>query len=96
MALIRSIFTKKDLLLLDEPTSAMDIKSTLDAEKIIKDYHMQFGCTIIFATHSINQAERLADEILFLSNGELIEKTNAKTFITSPQTDELKNFLLQI
>ena len=96
MALIRSLVVRHNLLLLDEPTSAMDINATLKAEELIKKYKEEFDGTIIMATHSIKQAQRLADVVLFLDNGEIKEIADAQTFIDHPQSDELKDFLQKI
>ena len=96
MALVRSLVINHDLLLLDEPTSAMDINATLQAEELIKKYKEEFNGTIILATHSIKQAQRLADTVLFLDNGEVKEIADAQTFIDSPQSNELKDFLQKI
>ena len=96
MALVRSLVINHDLLLLDEPTSAMDINATLQAEELIKKYKEEFNGTIILATHSIKQAQRLADTVIFLDNGEVKEIADAQTFIDSPQSNELKDFLQKI
>ena len=96
MALVRSLVINHDLLLLDEPTSAMDINATLQAEELIKKYKEGFNGTIILATHSIKQAQRLADTVIFLDNGEVKEIADAQTFIDSPQSNELKDFLQKI
>ena len=96
MALIRSLVVRHNLLLLDEPTSAMDINATLKAEELIQKYKEEFDGTIIMATHSIKQAQRLADVVLFLDNGEIKEIADAQTFIDHPQSDELKDFLQKI
>lgn len=96
MALVRSLVINHPLLLLDEPTSAMDINATLQAEDLIKKYKEEFNGTIILATHSIKQAQRLADTVLFLDNGEIKEIADAQTFIDSPQSNELKDFLQKI
>lgn len=96
MALIRSLALKHDLLLLDEPTSAMDINATIKAEDLIRNYKEKNNNTIIIATHSIRQAERLADIVLYLENGQIKEIADAHTFIDSPQTQELKDFLQKV
>lgn len=93
MALARTLLQKCDLLLMDEPTSAMDIPATKVAEEVIIKYCEEYNPTVIFATHSLNQAERLADVVLFMKEGEIIEVCDAKTFINEPKTEELKEFL---
>ncbi|MBR6349319.1 MAG: ABC transporter ATP-binding protein [Lachnospiraceae bacterium] len=66
MALARLLMKKYDLLILDEPTAAVDVKSVELAEKMILNYHNDTGCTVILVTHSAAQAERLADRIIYL------------------------------
>ncbi|MBR5991817.1 MAG: ABC transporter ATP-binding protein, partial [Clostridia bacterium] len=63
MALCRTMLSGAQVLLLDEPTAAMDVESTLLAEDIIRRYNKDNGATIILITHSLSQAKRLADEI---------------------------------
>ncbi len=96
MALIRSLVLDHDLLLLDEPTSAMDINASIKTEELIKTYKEKNNNTIIIATHSIRQAERLADTILYIEDGKIKEIADAHTFIDHPQTQELKEFLLKV
>lgn len=93
MALARCLVVEHKILLLDEPTAALDVSATATAEKIIQDYYLEYKPTIIFATHSLKQAERLADVVIFLKHGKIIEIADAKTFISNPQTEELKEFL---
>lgn len=96
MTLVRSLIIKHDLLLLDEPTSAMDINATLKAEELIRSYKEKHNNTIIMATHSINQAQRLADVILYIESGQIKEIADAKEFIDHPHTQELKDFLQKV
>jgi len=64
MALCRLLMKKYDLIVLDEPTAAMDAASVPLAEKLILNYSEKTGATIILITHSIEQAKRLANEII--------------------------------
>lgn len=93
VALARTLLCRHDLLLLDEPTSAMDIQATATAEKVLNDYISEFNPTLIFSTHSVKQAERIADYVIFLKDGKIIETATAKEFLENPQTEELKQFL---
>jgi len=95
MALARSLVQKHDILLLDEPTSAMDLGATAIAERVLSEYYLEYSPTIIFATHSIKQAERFADYVIFLKDGKVKEIADAKDFISNPQSEELKAFLNQ-
>ena len=93
MALCRLLMRKYELLILDEPTAAMDMESTALSERLIEDYRRETGCTVILITHSLQQAKRMADEVIFLDKGRLGEKGEAKKLLTAPETDALKKFL---
>ena len=90
-ALLRTLMQDCDVLLLDEPTSSMDTSSAKIAEDLVKQYHERTGCTVFIVTHSVAQAESIADEILFLSEGKLLER--GKDIIKFPATSELQLFL---
>ena len=82
-----------ELLVLDEPSSAMDIESTLLAERLIRDYRDRTGCAVLIVTHSINQAERIADEVLFLSEGRLIERGSPEKLIKHSENEITRRFI---
>ena len=90
-ALLRTLMQESKLLLLDEPTSSMDISSAKIAEELIKDYRARTNCTVFIVTHSVLQAETIADEILFLDGGKILER--GKDITKSPSTPELQLFL---
>lgn len=91
MALARAMLAGGDVLLLDEPTSAMDMESAVLAENLILDQYKDK--TVIFATHSVQQAERLADEIIFMDNAEIVEVLPAKDFRASASNPLTKQFV---
>ena len=93
MALARLLMRDYELLVLDEPSSAMDIESTLLAEKLIRDYRDRTGCAVLIVTHAINQAERIADEVLFLSEGKLIERGSSEKLIRHPENEITRRFI---
>ena len=93
MALARLLMRRYELLILDEPTTAMDMASTLISEKLIKDYRRDCGCAILLVTHSLQQARRMADEVIFLDSGKLCEKGKAEKLLYSPDSEGLKQFL---
>lgn len=72
MALARVLMKSYDLLILDEPTASMDQAAIPAAEKLILDYQKRTGCTILLITHSPEQAERLADQVLLLDEGKIV------------------------
>ncbi|MCR5577017.1 MAG: ATP-binding cassette domain-containing protein [Oscillospiraceae bacterium] len=93
MALCRILMSRYDLLILDEPTTAMDMESTLAAEKLIRDTCGETGCAVLLITHSISQARRIADRVLVLQRGELIEQGAAEAVLSAPSKEETRRFL---
>lgn len=93
MALARLFMKDYGLYILDEPCSAMDIESTLLAEKLICRRSKELGCVMLIITHSVNQALRIADEVLFLSEGRLTERGEARRVLLSPEDEKTKRFL---
>lgn len=93
MALARLLMRDYELIVLDEPCSAMDIESTLLAEKLIRDYRDRIGCAVLIVTHSISQAERIANEVLFLSDGKLIERGSPENLINHPESEITRRFI---
>lgn len=93
MALARLLMKKYELIVLDEPTSAMDIESTFLAEKLICDYRDETNCAVLLITHSVAEAERIADEIIFISSGILTERGEPDKLIHSPENEKTKQFI---
>ena len=93
MAICRTLMSGATIVLLDEPTAAMDIESTLLSEKLISDYRDKNGATVVMVTHSIGQAKRIADEVIFMKDGAIIESGSADKVLYSPDNEETKKFL---
>ena len=93
MAFARMIALPRRLLLLDEPTASADIRGTDQIEGTLLKYAAETGCTIIFSTHSPAQALRLANEVLFLDHGVIIEKGKSEQIIRNPREQSTKTFL---
>ncbi len=93
MALARLCMATCALLLLDEPTAAMDIASTHASEALIRDYAQETHATVLLITHSLAQAARLADELLFLDKGQLVEYGSKESLLHEPKTQALKRFI---
>lgn len=93
MAMARLLMREHELLILDEPTAAMDVTAALLAERILSEYHERTGCTVLLVTHSMKQARRLADRILFLKDGRLVEQGEAGQVLDCPQHPDTKAFL---
>ena len=93
MALARLMMKQFDLLILDEPTAAMDMETTGLAEQLILDYVKETGCALVLVTHSLQQARRVADEVLFFHKGALLESGPAAQVLFSPKNPETTRFL---
>ena len=93
MALARLMMKGYGTVILDEPTAAMDMESTLLSEKLIVQYVRQTGCALILVTHSLQQARRTADRVLFLHKGRLIEQGPTDAVLNAPAHPETGKFL---
>jgi len=93
VALARVLMRDLEVLLLDEPIAAMDISSSKMAEDVLIEYVEKNNCTMIFATHSLNQAEKLSDKIMFFHNGQLDEFGDTKRVLSNPISHHLIEFL---
>jgi polar amino acid transport system ATP-binding protein len=92
VALARAIAPKPKLLLLDEPTSALDPMMTQDVLDLIRAL-AEGGQRIVLSTHEIAFARKVADWVLFLEQGKIVESSPAKEFFASPRHETAKEFL---
>jgi tungstate transport system ATP-binding protein len=92
LAIARAWALRPQVMFLDEPTSSLDPAATKAIEEMIETIHAD-GVKIVMTTHDLGQARRLADEILFLHHGRLLEQTPAGQFFAEPQTEEARAFI---
>lgn len=92
LAIARAWMLDPEVLFLDEPTANLDPGSTHAIERIVDTIHAA-GTKIVMVTHNLGQARRLADEILFLHGGRLLERTAAEAFFRKPATAEAAAYL---
>jgi tungstate transport system ATP-binding protein len=92
LALARAWALAPEILFLDEPTANLDPAATRAVEEAIAAFH-ESGTKIVMTTHDLGQARRLADEVLFLHRGRLIERLPAADFFRAPATAEARAFL---
>ena len=83
-ALARAMVLKPGLLLLDEPTANLDPHSAALMEGIIREGRSESNATVVLATHNMQQARRLSDRVIFLSEGRLVEHSATNKFFTAP------------
>jgi len=91
LCIARTIAISPNILLLDEPTSALDPISTKKIETLISSLKDKY--TIIMVTHNLKQAQRIADETIFMRDGKIIEHAPTKTFFTKPKHELTKEYL---
>lgn len=92
LALARAWATQPEVLFLDEPTANLDPAATRAVEEIIQVFRSS-GTKIVMTTQGMGQARRLADEVLFLHRGRLLEHGPADGFFEHPQTREAQAFI---
>ena len=93
MALVRLMMKRYDLVVLDEPTAAMDMETTLLSEKLIAEYVNETGCALVLVTHSLQQARRIADEVWYFHKGTLLESGPKEQVLYDPEQPETRQFL---
>ena len=94
-AIARALCMEPKIMLFDEPTSALDpemIKEVLDAMVNLA----KAGMTMIVVTHEMGFAKEVADEVIFMDEGMIVEKAPTKDFFAKPKSDRTKLFLSQI
>ena len=92
LALVRALALDPKILFLDEPTASLDPASTAAIEGIVTAAHER-GTKVIYVTHDVGQARRLADEVVFLHRGCLLEHTPAHQFFDNPTSQEARDYL---
>jgi len=92
VALARAWALEPELLILDEPTASLDPASSREVERIIGEIAAT-GARILMTTHNLGQAKRLAEDIVFIDRGRIVEQTAVAQFFTLPQTEAAQRFL---
>lgn len=93
IAIVRALALKPELMLFDEVTASLDSEMVRGVLEIIRELAEKDDMTMIIVTHEMNFAEKIADKVLFLEDGKILEQTDGKTFFRNPQTDRAKEFL---
>ena len=95
VAIARALCMKPEIMLFDEPTSALDpemISEVLDTMvELAKE-----GMTMICVTHEMGFARQVADRVVFMADGEIVEEADPQTFFDAPKQERTKTFLSQI
>jgi polar amino acid transport system ATP-binding protein len=94
-AIVRAIAMEPKVLLLDEVTSALDPELVGEVLSLIKDLKAS-GTTILMATHELSFAREVADWVIFLEKGKILEQGGAKDFFDNPKQPRTKEFLTRM
>jgi tungstate transport system ATP-binding protein len=92
LSLARALVSNPEILFLDEATSSLDPRSVSIIEDLMEEIKLK-NVKIILITHDVNQAKRIADDIIFMNNGEIREARLANDFFADPHSQEAKAFL---
>jgi tungstate transport system ATP-binding protein len=92
LALARAWALHPEVLFLDEPTASLDPSAAHEIENVIRAFDAA-GTKIVMATHNFGQARRLADEVIYLHQGRVLERTPVEQFFSKPATAEAAAFI---
>jgi len=95
VAIARSLCMNPDIMLFDEPTSALDPEMIKEVLDVMVDLAEE-GMTMLCVTHEMGFAKQVADRVIFMDGGEIIEQNEPNEFFNNPQSDRTKLFLSQI
>lgn len=91
LCIARELTVEPEVLLLDEPCSALDIQNTMKIEEMLKNLSSKY--TIVIVTHNLAQAKRIADKTAFFFDGELVEYNDTEVIFTNPKDEKTKNYI---
>lgn len=95
VAIARSLCMRPKIMLFDEPTSALDPEMIKEVLDVMVDL-AESGMTMLVVSHEMGFAEQVADRIIFMDAGQIIEENSPREFFDNPQSDRTKQFLSQI
>ncbi|MFD2869706.1 MULTISPECIES: ABC transporter ATP-binding protein [Kurthia] len=94
--LAMALAQKTDILLLDEPTTYLDMAHQIEVLKIVQKINKEHGCTIVMVLHEINQAARFSDTILAMKAGEVLANGKPKEIMTAAYLEKIFNIQAKI
>lgn len=92
IGILRAIASKPPIVLMDEPFSALDPLSRANLQSLVVDLHKQLHNTIIFVTHDMNEALRLADRIAIMKDGQLLQVDQPQEILRHPANKYVRDF----
>jgi polar amino acid transport system ATP-binding protein len=95
VAIARGLAMRPKIMLFDEPTSALDPEMISEVLNVMKDLARE-GMTMVVVTHEMGFAREVADRVIFMDHGQIIEEGTPEHFFTNPQDERTKTFLKEI
>ncbi len=95
VAIARALCLNPDIMLFDEPTSALDPEMVIEVLEVMKSLAKE-GMTMVIVTHEMGFCKTVANRIVFLEDGKIVEENNAQDFFNCPKTDRAKEFLSKV
>ena len=95
IAIVRSLCMKPEVMLFDEPTSALDPEMVGEVLSVMGDLAKEH-MTMVVVTHEMGFAKEVADRVIFMAEGKIVEENNPQELFESPQTERLKSFLQKV
>ena len=95
IAIARALCMKPDVMLFDEPTSALDPEMVGEVLGVMRDLAEE-KMTMVIVTHEMAFAREVADRVIFMADGKIVEENNPKDFFEKPQSDRLQSFLSKV
>lgn len=93
IVILMSMLFKPNLLICDEPTTALDSETGLRIINLIKNLKDEYGMSVLFISHDLQLAEIIADKVMIMQEGNIIEHGDAKDIYNSPKEDYTKALL---
>lgn len=95
VAIARALAMDPEVMLFDEPTSALDPEMVGEVLKTMQDL-ADSGMTMVIVTHEMGFAKTVADKVIFLEDGKIVEENSSQEFFNNPKTDRAKEFLRKV
>lgn len=95
VAIARALMMNPEIMLFDEPTSALDSEMVVEVLDVMKQLALE-GMTMVVVTHEMGFAKEIANRIVFLENGKIIEQDEPGKFFSNPKSDRVKEFLSKV
>ena len=95
VAIARSLCMNPEIMLFDEPTSALDPEMVIEVLEVMQELAKE-GMTMVVVTHEMGFARTVADRVIFLEDGKIIEENSSKAFFSQPKTERAQDFLNKV